>query len=97
MADRGAAGEIANDVVTIEVAGDVPHRPMRVEILAVEAGDARAFLAAVLQRVQPKRDEARRIFGAPDPEDAALLAQLVVVERIGRQHASRGPRLPVRV
>ena len=36
------------------------------------------FLAAVLQRMEAERDEARRIVGAPDAEDAALLAQLVV-------------------
>ena len=53
---------------------------------AVEAGDARRFLAAMLERVEAERDEARGVVGAPDAEDAALLAQLVVVERIGRQH-----------
>jgi len=62
------------------------HRPVRMEIPAVIAGDAGAFLAAVLQRVEAERDEARRGVRAPDAEDAALLAQLVVVERIGRQH-----------
>ena len=55
--------------------------------LPSKAGDARRFLAAVLQRVKAERDETRRIVGTPDAEDAALLAQLVVVERIGRQHA----------
>ena len=62
------------------------HRPVRMEMLAIEASDARAFLAAVLQRMQAQGDEARRILGTPDTEDAALFAQLVVVERIGRQH-----------
>ena len=92
MADRGAAGELADDVVAVEIAGDMAHRPVRMEMLAVEAGDARGFLAAVLQRVEPERDEARRIVGAPDAEDAALLAQLVVIERIGRQHGRSCPR-----
>ena len=55
-------------------------------MVAVEAGDAGGFLAAVLERVEAERDEARRALGAPDSEDAALLAQLVVVERVGRQH-----------
>ena len=92
VADRGAAGELADDVVAVEIAGDMAHRAVRVEMLAVEAGDARRFLAAVLKRVEAERDEARRIVGAPDAEDAALLAQLVVVERIGRQHGPSCPR-----
>ena len=69
------------------------HRAVRMEMLAVEAGDAGGFLAAVLQRVEAERDEARRIVGAPDAENAALFAQLVVVEWIGRQHR-RSPSLP---
>ena len=91
MADGRAAGQPAHDVVAVEVAGDMAHRAVRVEMLAVEAGDARRFLAAVLERVQAERDEARRIVGTPDAEDAALLAQLVVVERIGRQHVTSVP------
>ena len=76
----------AHHLVAVEVAGDVAHRPVRVEMGAVEAGDAGRFLAAVLQRVEAERDEARRIVGAPDAENAAFLAQLVVIEGIGRQH-----------
>jgi hypothetical protein len=59
--------------------------------LAVEAGDSGGFLAPVLERVEAQRDEARRIVGAPDAEDSALLVQLVVIEGIGRQHAFRVP------
>src|SRR4051812_14083323 len=39
VADGGAAREAPDDVIAIEVAGDVAHRPVRVEMLAVEAGD----------------------------------------------------------
>ena len=59
---------------------------MRVEMSTVVARDARGFLAAMLQSVEPERHEARRIVGTPDSEDAALFAQLVVVEWIGGQH-----------
>ncbi len=86
MADARAAGEPAHDLVLVEIAGDMPHRAVRVEMLAIERCDTRGFLAAMLKRVKAERDEARRIVGSPDAEDAALLAQLVVVERIGRQH-----------
>src|SRR5947209_1141363 len=86
MADGGAAREHAHHLVAVEIAGNVAHRAVRMKMLAVEAGDSRALLAAVLKRVQPKRDEARRIVGTPDAENAAFLVQLVVVERVGRQH-----------
>jgi hypothetical protein len=40
----------------------------------------------MLERVEPERDEARCSLGTPDSEDAALFLELVVVERVGRQH-----------
>ena len=49
--------------------------------------DAGGLLAAVLQRVQAEGDEGRRVLDADDAEDAALLAQLVVVE--GGWHGMR--------
>jgi hypothetical protein len=90
--DRGRARKHGDDVVAVEIAGDVAHRLVGMEMLAVEAADSSRFLAAVLQRVEPQCDEARRMVGTPDSENAALLAQLVVIERIGRQHVP-GPKL----
>ena len=86
MADGRTAGEAADDLVAVEIPGDMAHRPMRVEMLAVEADDAGGFLSAVLERVEAQRDEARSGVGAPDAEHPALLAELVVIEWIGRQH-----------
>ncbi len=91
VADGAAAGELTDDIVAIEVARDMAHRPVRMEMLAVETGHAGGFLAPVLQRVQPQGNEACRIAGTPDAENAALLAQLVVVKRIGRQHSTGSP------
>ena len=91
MADRSAPGKAPHDLVAIEVAGDVAHRPVRMEMFAVEGGDSGGFLAPVLERMKAERDEARGVVGAPDTEDAALLAQLVVVEWIGRQHQEGSP------
>jgi hypothetical protein len=93
MADAAAPGQPPDDVVAVEIAGDMTHRPVRMEMLAVERRDSGGLLPTVLQRVQPERDEARRIVGTPNAEHAALLAQLVVVERIGRQHVL-GPGFP---
>ena len=88
MSRPGASREPADDIVAVEIAGDVAHRPVRVEMLAVESRNARGFLPAMLQRMKAERDETGRIIGAPDAEHAAFLAQLVVVERIGGQHFS---------
>src|SRR5436305_10966657 len=91
MADRGAAGELADNVVAVEIASDVAHRSVRVEMLAVEARDAGAFLAAVLEGVEAKRNEAGSVVDAPNAENPALLAQLIVFEGIGRQHGPVSP------
>ena len=71
------------------------HAAMAVEGLAVEAGHARGFLAAMLQGVEAERDKSRGAVRAPDTEHAALLAELVAVERIGGQHL--GPEAAVAV
>ena len=84
MATRPA--QLADDLVAVEIAGDMAHRAVGVELRAVEAGDAGRFLAAMLQRVEAERDKGRGAVGAPDAEHAAFLAKLVVVERIGGQH-----------
>jgi argininosuccinate lyase len=86
MADGRPTGERSHHIVAVEIAGDVAHRAVSVEIGAVEAGYARCLLAAMLQRMEAERHETRRIVGAPDAENAAFLAELVVIERIGRQH-----------
>ena len=86
MADARAAVKLAHDVVAVEVAGDMPHRSMGVEVHPVEAGDPRGFLAAMLKGVQAERDEACSIIGAPYAEYAAFLAKLVVVKWVGREH-----------
>jgi hypothetical protein len=63
---------------------------MRVEMLAVGSRDAGSFLATVLQRVKAECNETRCIVGAPDAENAAFLAQFVIVERVGCQHRLSG-------
>src|SRR3546814_11062893 len=90
MADRRGARELTHDVVAVEIARDMAHRAVGMEFLAVEAGDARGFLSAMLQCVEAERDHRSGAVGAMDAEDAALLAELVVVERMGRQHDDPG-------
>ncbi len=93
MADRGLAGEAPDDVVAVKIACDMALRAVAVKLASVIAGDASGLLAAVLQRVKPKCNNRRRRVGAPDTENAAFLAQLVVVKRIGGQHARLAPSL----
>jgi hypothetical protein len=91
MPARGAAVERANHLVAVEIARDMSHRAMRVELVAVPAGDAGGLLAAVLQGMQPERRQRRRLRVAEYAEDAALLVQLVVVIRVrGKHQPSRG-------
>src|SRR3546814_8891195 len=67
------------------------HRAMGVEMRAVEAGDAGGLLPAMLEGMETERHErGRRIGSARNPENAALFAQLVVIERIGGQHCGPG-------
>ena len=80
----GPAGQAADHVVAIEVAGDVAHCAMGVELVAIPARDTRRLLAAMLQCMQTKRDERSSGVGIPDAEDTALLAELVVIERVCR-------------
>jgi hypothetical protein len=58
-----------------------------VKLGAVETGDASRLLPAVLEGVEAKRDKRSRFaIGAGYAENAALLAQLVVIEGICCQH-----------
>jgi hypothetical protein len=53
---------------------------------AIEGRDAGGLLSTVLERVKAEGDKRRGAIGAGHSEDAALLVQMVVVERISRQH-----------
>jgi hypothetical protein len=64
----------------------VTHRLLGVEVRAVKGRDASGLLSTVLERMEAKGDKRRSAIGAGHSEDAALLVQMVVVERISRQH-----------
>ena len=86
MADGGRPAQRPDHILAIEIAGNMAHGAPRVKVAAIETDDARRFLSAMLQRVQAKRGDSRRRFAPGDAEHAALLAQFVVVERMGCQH-----------
>ena len=58
---------------------------MRAELLPVIGDDTGGFLAAVLQGVEPKRGQGRRVGMAINPENAAFVVE-VVIGVAGRRH-----------
>ena len=93
VADRRPAGEGADHLVLVEIAGDMAHRAMAVEGGAVEAGDPRRLLAAMLEGVEAERGDRRGGVGVPDAEHAAFLAELVVRRTDGGEHGNPGARV----
>ena len=80
VADRHAPAETRDDVGLAEVVADETKAPLLVEAAAVVGHDAAAFLAAMLQGVQPERRDGRRVLMPEYAENAALLAEPVIAE-----------------
>ena len=80
MADRRHAGQAVDHLAAGEVVADEAHAALGMEALAVEGDDAGGLLAAVLQGVQAERGDGGGVGMAEDAEDAAFLAQPVVVQ-----------------
>ncbi len=96
MACSYAAGQRANDVFAVEISGNMAHRAVGVEFLAVKAGNAGSFLPAMLERMQAERGHRGRAFRVVNPEDSAFFAQFVIIKGIGGEHVqieSRAARI----
>jgi hypothetical protein len=59
---------------------------MSVKALAVEGDDARRFLAAMLERMEPENGVGRDFLDTVNADNAALFLELVVVEGVRREH-----------
>jgi hypothetical protein len=57
----------------------MPHGPVGVKVATREAGNARRFLTAMLERVEAKGHDGSGAFGAMYSKDAAFFAQLVPI------------------
>ena len=79
MADRHASRQAVDGRAAREVVADQPLPALRVEPDAVVSDDARGFLAAMLQRMQPKRSDRGGVRMVENAEDAAFFAQPVAV------------------
>ena len=86
VAEGDVALEAADDVGLVEVVADEAEAALGMEMVAVEGDDAGGLLAAMLQGVQPERGQRGGVLVAEDAEDAALLAQAIVV--VGPQRCS---------
>ena len=79
MADRRPPRQAVDGRAAGEVIADQPLPALRVEPDAVESDDAGGFLAAMLQGMQPERDNRRGVGVIENAKDAAFLAQPVAV------------------
>ena len=78
VTDRGPSWQAVNCRGIGEMIAHQPLAALRVESRAVEGDDARRLLAAMLEGVQPERDDRGRVGVAEDAEDAALLPGPIV-------------------
>ena len=86
MAAGRVARQSANHLVPVEIPRHMAHGPVGVEIMPVPTGDTGGFLPPMLERVEAKRDDSGRRISAGNAENAAFLAQLVVVEGVRSHH-----------
>ena len=87
----------ALETLPAEHVGDPAHAALDVEGLAVGGGDAGRLLAAVLERVEAEVGDVGGLGVVPDPEEPALVVELVVeLERRRRRQLdmSRKARPP---
>ena len=89
VADRGGARQPLDRRGVREVIADQTEPTLGVEAHAVEGDDARRFLSAVLQRVEPERGDRRRVGVAKNAKDAAFFSETILV---GIEDRRRGVR-----
>ena len=90
VADRVTAGQLAQDLLVEHVA-DEAHRAVDEVLLAVRRRDARALLAAVLERVETEVGEMRRFGMAVHAEDAAGVVVAIGLARGGELRRRLAP------
>lgn len=86
VTDPGMAAQLGDDRLGAEIVADLPHGMLDMVVLAIEGDDARRLLPTVLEGVETERRDGSRLTVVVNAEHPALFAQLVVIERMGRQH-----------
>ena len=82
MADRGSPRQPVDGRGSGEVVADQPLAALGVEPRAVESDDAGCLLAAMLQGMQPKRDDRGGVGMIENAKDAASSRSRVVSSRL---------------
>jgi hypothetical protein len=74
-------------VLRVEDLRDQPNIFMQADAVAISHRDARGFLPAVLEGVQPKKGHARHIFvGGEDADYAAFFARRIIDHCLVHHH-----------
>src|SRR5215469_5053936 len=94
MADARMARQPRDHFLGAKIFADQAESAMGMKLFTVIDDDSGRFLAAMLQRVQTQRSQRRGFGVAVDPENAALLPEMVVVPGVGGQHATAFVRAP---
>ena len=81
---RMARQSLHNGFAAKDIA-DMPWGTVIVKMCPIERHNASRFLSPVLQCMEPERRQRCGIAMAEDAKDAALLVEVVVVKRVGRQ------------
>ena len=76
VADRRRSGQLC-ECFAVEGIGDIAHRARHAHVLTVGRCNSRAFLPAVLQRVQSEIRHVGRLGMSEDAEDAALVLEFI--------------------
>ncbi len=90
MADGGVAGQPVHHLLAGEVVADEAETALGVKVLAVEADDARRFLAAMLECMEAESRQRGGVGMAEDAEHAAFLAQPVAVKLVVADEPGQG-------
>ena len=80
VADGGGAGQSLDHLAAGKSVADEAEAPLGMKPGSVKGDDARGFLAAVLQGVQPERGDGGGFGVAENAEHAAFLAQRVALQ-----------------
>src|SRR5258707_10635502 len=93
MADGTESSQPTDHRFFRKMIGNKTGRAIGMEFTAIEADDARRFLATMLQSMQAEDGMGRRVIIPENSKDAAFLFQMVIVKRLRGHHRWDAPVL----
>ena len=88
MPTRHRTRKATDYIVAVEIARNVPHGAVGVELPSIPRAYPGRFLTAMLQCMKSERDKCCRGFRAPHAKNTALFAKFVIVIWVCRQQGS---------